>query len=42
MGGLDCVLLAFLGVYALFAVRRLRKPRCGSNCGACRGCGRAK
>lgn len=42
MGILDCVLLALLGAYVLFAARRLRKPQCGGDCGACRGCNRAE
>ena len=41
MGAFDCVLLALLGAYTLYAVRRAKKT-CGGNCGACRGCKRAK
>ena len=43
MDAADYVLLAFLGAYAVFAVRRLRKKdACGGDCGACRGCKRAR
>ena len=43
MGAVDYVLLALIGVYAVFAVRRGRKKdACGGDCGACHGCGRAK
>ena len=41
MGAFDYALLALLGTYVLFAVRRLKKT-CGGDCGACRGCKRAK
>ena len=39
MGAADHLLLAFLGAYTLYAVRRAKKT-CGGDCGACRGCGR--
>ena len=42
MGAFDYLLLALLGAYALFAARRLRKPQCGGDCGACRSCNRAE
>ena len=42
MGILDCVLLVLIGAYALFAARRLRKPRCNGDCSACRGCNRVE
>ena len=42
MGAVDWVLLALIGAYAVFAARRLRKPRCDGNCGVCRGCKRTK
>ena len=43
MGAVDWVLLALLGAYAVFAARRLQKEyACSGDCGACRGCKRAK
>ena len=41
MGAFDHVLLALIGAYAAFAVRRAQN-KCGGNCGACRGCKQAK
>lgn len=40
MGTFDYALLTLLGVYAVFVARRKRK--CSDDCGACRGCTRAK
>ena len=41
MSTVDYVLLVLIGVYALFAARRI-KEKCGGNCSACCGCTRAK